>query len=113
MLTDDYVPSRGEIIWINFNPQTGHEHAGRRPAVVLSPTEYNRKVGLLLLCPITSKKKGYPFEVELPEGLPLSGVALADQIKSLDWRARKAEYACSLTPDLLEAILTRSRVLLA
>ena len=113
MLSENYVPRRGEVIWINFNPHMGHEHAGRRPSVVLSPDEYNRKVGLILLCPVTSKKKGYPFEVELPEGLPVNGVALADQVKSLDWRARDAEFACVLPPESVEAILKRARLLLA
>ena len=83
-----YVPRRGDVVWLTFNPQAGHEQAGRRPAVVLSPNAYNAKVGLALLCPITSQVKGYPFEVLLPHGLPVSGAILADQIKSLDWQAR-------------------------
>jgi len=85
------VVDRGDLVWIGFTPQAGHEQAGRRPAVVLSPAAYNGRVGLALFCPITSLVKGYPFEVNLPEGLPVSGVVLADQIKSLDWRARRAE----------------------
>lgn len=79
-----YIPDRGDIIWLDFNPQAGREQANRRPALVLSPAEYNGKVRLALLCPITSKVKGYPFEVAIPEGLPVSGVVLADQVKSLD-----------------------------
>ena len=75
-----YVPKRGDLIWLDFTPQAGREQAGRRPALVISKDEYNRKVGLLLACPITSRKKGYPFEVELPAGLPIVGVALADQV---------------------------------
>ncbi len=86
-----HVPERGDLVWLTFSPQTGHEQAGRRPAVVLSPATYNGKVGLALFCPITSQVKGYPFEVALPEGLSISGVILADQVKSLDWRAREAE----------------------
>lgn len=79
-----------------MNPQAGHEQAGRRPAVVVSPRSYNGKVGLALFCSITSQAKGYPFEVLIPDGLPLVGVVLADQVKSLDWRARRAEFATRL-----------------
>ena len=85
-----YVPARGAAVWITFNPQPGHEQAGRRPALVLSPSSYNGKVGLAILCPITSQVKGYPFEVTIPSGSKLGGVVLADQVKSLDWRTRKA-----------------------
>ena len=91
-----YVPARGDVVWITFNPQAGHEQAGRRPAVVLSPSSYNGKVGLAILCPVTSQVKGYPFEVAIPSGLKLSGVILADQVKSLDWRVRRAEFICKL-----------------
>jgi mRNA interferase MazF len=85
-----YIPRRGDAVWLNFNPQSGHEQAGRRPALVLSPEEYNRKTGLAVFCPITSQVKGYPFEVKLPAGLPVTGVVLADQVKSLDWQVREA-----------------------
>jgi len=85
-----YIPRRGDAVWLNFNPQSGHEQAGRRPALVLSPEEYNRKTGLAIFCPITSQVKGYPFEVKLPAGFPVSGVVLADQVKSLDWQMREA-----------------------
>lgn len=91
-----YVPDRGDVIWITFNLQAGHEQAGRRPAVVLSPAAYNGKVGLVILCPITNQVKGYPFEVVIPDGLTVTGAILSDQAKSLDWRARKAVYICSL-----------------
>ena len=87
-----YVPERGDLVWIDFNPQAGHEQAGRRPALVVSPAAYNGRVGLALLCPITSQVKGYPFEVSLPEGLRVRGVVLADQVKNLDWRARKVDF---------------------
>ena len=93
-----YVPERGEIVWLDFTPQTGHEQAGRRPALVISPAAYNRKVGLALLCPITKQVKGYPFEVVLPGDLSVDGVVLADQVKSLDWRARQAERAGRVPP---------------
>ena len=91
-----YVPRRGDIVWLT--PQAGHEQAGRRPALVLSPSSYNRKVGLALFCPITSRVKGYPFEVAVPAGSGVAGVVLADQVKSLDWRARRAEFVHRL-PD--------------
>src|SRR5919206_1575948 len=87
-----YIPDSGDIVWITFNPQAGHEQAGRRPALVLSPAAYNGKVSLAILCPITSQIKGYPFEVVIPAGLEISGAILSDQVKSLDWKARKAEF---------------------
>jgi len=108
----EYVPDRGDIIWITFNPQAGHEQAGRRPAVVLSPAIYNGKVGLAILCPITSQKKGYPFEVEIPEGLSIRGVILADQVKSLDWRVRQAAFADRLPSDTISATLQKLKLLL-
>ena len=79
-----YVPERGDVVWVTLNPQAGHEQAGRRPAVILSPAAYNGKVGSAILCPITRQVKGYPFEVRIPSGLAVSGVILADQVKSLD-----------------------------
>jgi mRNA interferase MazF len=90
----EYVPERGDIAWLQFTPQAGHEQTGRRPALVISPRTYNRKVGLALVCPITSQVKGYPFEVLLPKGLKATGAILCDQIRSLDWRARRAERLC-------------------
>lgn len=107
-----YVPDRGDVVWITFNPHAGHEQAGRRPAVVLSPKPYNGKVGLALLCPVTSQVKGYPFEVPIPDGLPVSGVILSDQVKSLDWRARNAEKACLLPEETTKAVLQRVKTLL-
>jgi mRNA interferase MazF len=99
-----YVPRRGDIIWLSFDPQAGHEQAGRRPAFVLSPEAYNRKTGLLLACPITSKAKGYPFEVPLPETAEVRGVILADQIKSLDWKARRAAFATAADRGVIESV---------
>jgi mRNA interferase MazF len=87
-----YIPERGDIIWMNFDPQSGHEQAGRRPALVLSSREYNGFLGLAQVCPITSKTKGYPFEVSLPENLQITGVVLSDQSKSIDWKAREATF---------------------
>ena len=97
-----YVPARGDLIWLQFNPQAGHEQAGHRPAVVISPSSYNRRVGLALCCPVTSQVKGYPFEVLLPQGLGVEGAILSDQIKSLDWRVRKARRIGNLPADVLE-----------
>jgi len=108
----DYVPDRGDIVWINFNPQAGHEQAGRRPALILSPKDYNSKVGLAILCPITSKKKGYPFEVSLPKGTKISGVVLSDQAKSMDWKIRNTEFVCKLGASLVDQVLQRLHTLL-
>jgi len=87
-----YVPRQGDIVWLEFTPQAGHEQAGTRPALVLSHGAYNEKVGLALFCPITSQQKGYPFEVALPSSLSTKGVILSDQVKSLDWKERKAKF---------------------
>ena len=107
-----YVPARGDVIWITFNPQAGHERAGRRPALVLSPSSYNGKVGLAILCPVTSQIKGYPFEVAIPLGSKLEGVILADQVKSLDWRVRKVEFICKLPRETTNEVLDRLGALL-
>jgi mRNA interferase MazF len=108
-----YVPKRGDAVWITLNPQAGHEQAGRRPAVVLSPEAYNGKVGLAILCPITSQIKGYPFEVLLPGGLPITGAILADQVKSLDWRVRNAELIATLPARTLSEVFQKLGTLLA
>ena len=107
-----YVPKRGDAIWINFNPQAGHEQAGRRPAIVLSPQSYNGKVGLCLLCPITNQVKGYPFEVLIPANLDIKGVVLSDQTKSLDWRVRKAEFITALPNAVIDEVLMKLSSLL-
>ena len=107
-----YVPKRGDAIWINFNPQSGHEQSGRRPAIVLSPQSYNGKVGLCLLCPITNQVKGYPFEVVLPAGLGVTGVVLSDQAKSLDWRVRNAEFITDLPEVVTNEVLKKLKSLL-
>jgi mRNA interferase MazF len=108
-----YIPNRGDAVWITLDPQAGHEQAGRRPALVLSPSAYNGRVGLALFCPITSQVKGYPFEVSLPAGSPVSGVVGADQIKSLDWRARKATWIGAVSDDVVDLVLQRLQTLLA
>jgi mRNA interferase MazF len=102
-----YVPERGDVVWISMDPQAGHEQAGHRPALVLSPSAYNGKTGLALMCPITSQVKGYPFEVPIPLGLPVKGVALADQVKSLDWRARRAARFSRVPSEVLVQVLQR------
>ena len=106
------VPERGDAVWIDFDPQTGREQAGRCPAVVLSPAAYNGRVGLALLCPVTSRVKGYPFEVAIPDGLPVAGVILADQVKSLDWRKRNATLIAALSRETVAAVLRRVNALL-
>lgn len=107
-----YVPRRGDVVWLHFNPQAGHEQAGRRPAVVLSPESYNQKTSLALFCPVTSQVKGYPFETALPASGSLRGVALCDQIKSLDWKARDAEFICKLPEEILDEVMGKALTLL-
>ena len=108
-----YIPERGDAVWLVFDPQAGHEQAGRRPALVISPRAYNAKAGLCLACTVTSQVKGYPFEVALPGGLPIAGVVLADQIKSLDWRARRAEYICTLPAETTGDVIEKISLLIA
>jgi mRNA interferase MazF len=100
-----YVPSRGDLVWIEFDPQAGHQQAGRRPAIVLSPKEYNERVGLMLCCPITSRIKGYPFEVLLPEGLGITGAVLCDQVRNFDWHARRTSYIQSAPNEVVRSVL--------
>ena len=108
-----WAPERGDVVWITMNPSSGHEQSGRRPALVLSPGSYNSKVGLVTLCPITNQVKGYPFEVALPDGLPVQGVVLSDQAKSLDWRVREAELICKVPSESTTAVLQRLERLIA
>lgn len=112
MVRRGWVPGAGDLVWLTFDPQAGREQAGRRPAVILSPAEYNRRSGLALACPITNHVKGYPFEVHLPPGLPIGGVILADHLKSVDWRIRRAESAGRLPPGTLRDVLDRMAPLL-
>jgi mRNA interferase MazF len=104
------VPARGDVVIIDFNPQLGSEQAGRRPALVLSPSAYNGTVGLAIVCPVTNQVKGFPFEVAIPAGMEVTGVILADHVKSLDWRVRNARVVCQLpqatVADVLETLLT-------
>jgi mRNA interferase MazF len=107
-----WVPDRGEVIWLEFDPQAGREQAGRRPAVVLSPASYNAPTGRALCVPVSTRAKGYPFEVPLPDAFPVRGVAFADQVKCLDWRARFARPVAALPPQLVATLLARTRTLL-
>jgi mRNA interferase MazF len=102
-----YVPDRGDLVWLQFNPQKGHEQSGRRPAMVVSPKSYNHKTGLALFCPVTSQVKGYPFEVVLPSGGKPSGAVLSDQIKSLDWRARNAKKISKAPKEAIQEVLAK------
>ncbi len=113
MVGPGYVPNRGDVVWISLNPQAGHEQAGRRPALVISPGSYNARTGLSLMCPVTSHIKGYPFEVAIPTGLPVSGAILADQVKSLDWRARQAEPDCTLPVETTDEVLHKLATLVS
>jgi mRNA interferase MazF len=108
-----YIPNQGDIVWLTFNPQAGDEQAGRRPAAVLSPAAYNGKVGLGIFCPITNQIKGYPFEVLIPDGLPISGAILSDQVKCLDWKARQAVFVCKLPEATLDEVLQKLNSLLS
>lgn len=112
MVEPNYVPGRGDIVWLTFTPRLGHEQAGRRPALVVSPRDYNDKTNLALLCSITSRVKGYPFEVALPAKGKITGVVLSDQIKSLDWRARRAEFAARVPEKVVAEVLDKLTVLL-
>jgi mRNA interferase MazF len=103
MVKRSYIPEEGDLVWASFDPQAGHEQSGRRPALVLSPGEYNEKAGLALACPITSKVKGYPFEVAVI-GNRVDGVVLADQVRSLDWRSRQFTLIERANIETVEAV---------
>lgn len=107
-----YMPDRGDIVWLDFNPQTGREQEGRRPALVITPDIYNGKTQLMVCCPITSRVKGYPFEVLLPSEFPLKGVILADQLKRLDWAQRRAEFKAQAPDEVLSETLQKLAALL-
>lgn len=102
-----YIPERGDVVWLDFTPQVGHEQAGRRPALVLSAADYNGRVGLAVVCLITSQVKGFPFEVALPAGLPIRGVVLSDQARSLDWRGRQAAFVGRIPAGVLNEVVAK------
>ncbi len=112
MKKSGYVPERGDVVWLDFDPQAGHEQSGRRPAFVLSPAAYNGKTGLMLCCPITTQIKGYPFEVAVEGAAKVHGVILADQVKSLDWQVRKAERKGKVSTKVLEEVIEKIRAIL-
>ncbi len=107
-----YVPDRGDVVWLEFSPQAGREQRGKRPGLVLSPAAYNGKVGLALCCPVTSQVKGYPFEVAVPPGSPAAGAILADHVRSLDWRARRARLWCRVPPATVTEVIAKLQALL-
>lgn len=109
--TDTYVPERGDLVRLQFDPQAGHEQVGHRPALVVSPRAYNGRVGLALFCPLTAQVKGYPFEVLLPAGGPAAGAILADQVKSLDWGARGARKFAQVNEVTMAEVLGKIGVL--
>ena len=111
MVIMNYIPDRGDIVWLDFTPQTGREQHGKRPAIVLSPQAYNKKTRLALFCPVTTKRKGYPFEVFIEAG-KINGVVLSDQVKSLDWQQRGAEFIVKATEDELNEIINKLKVLI-
>ena len=104
MKSGSYVPDRGDIVWLNFTPQAGHEQRGKRPALILSPKIYNEKTSLCIALPITSKIKGYPFEITLPKNLPVEGVILSDQVKSLDFSVRDISFICKVPSSVFESV---------
>jgi mRNA interferase MazF len=108
-----YVPDRGDVVWLEFDPQAGREQAGRRPAVVLSPASYNAPTGRALCVPVSTKAKGYPFEVPMPDGFAVRGVAFADQVKCLDWRARHAQHIAALPNASIAQLLVLTRTVLS
>jgi len=107
-----YVPDAGDLVWLTFDPQAGHEQRGRRPALILSPRAYNAKARLAIACPITSHAKGYPFEVPLPPGTKITGVVLADHVKNLDWQARRLVFEAKAPADIVTDVRERLRALL-
>jgi mRNA interferase MazF len=111
MVDFTYTPNRGDIVWLDFNPQLGHEQKGRRPAIVISHKSYNEKVGLCFFCPITSKEKGYPFEVKI-NGEKINGCVLSDQIKSLDWKVRNIEYIEKVNEKIMNEIVEKIKVII-
>jgi mRNA interferase MazF len=112
VVTRSHVPDAGDLVWLTFDPQAGHEQPGRRPALILSPRVYNSKARLALACPITSQTKGYPFEVPLPSGSKITGVILADHVKNLDWQARRIVFESKAPADVLTEVRERLRALL-
>ena len=112
MVDTEYVPERGDLIWIEFMPQAGHEQSGRRPALILSPSDYNLRRGLALVCPISTRVGGFRFEVPVQSDAGITGVVLSDQVKSTDWRARYARYAGKASPSVVDEVIAKIAALL-
>lgn len=112
MVVKNYVPESGEVVWLEFDPQTGHEQKGTRPALVLSPSGYNAKTGLMVCCPIANQVKGYPFEVAISGNSAVAGVVLADQVKNLDWQAGNAKYKGRISADQMQEVRGKIKALL-
>jgi len=108
-----YVPDVGDLVWLDFDPRAGHEQSGRRPAIVLTTRDYNEAASLAVVCPVTQQVKGYPFEVVLPSGSGFEGAILADHVKSVDWRARRAEYQGKAGVSVVDDLRERLRALLS
>jgi mRNA interferase MazF len=108
----NYIPEEGDLVWLNFTPQAGREQAGRRPALVLTPSAYNSKSGLMIACPVTSRVKGYPFEVALPASTAIQGAVLADHLRSLDWSSRDATLIEPAPEEVMSGVLARLQALL-
>jgi len=106
-----YIPERGALVWLDFDPQAGHEQAGKRPAIILSGSAYNARIGLCIACPITSKTKGYPFEVDI-KGKRISGIVLSDQVKSLDWRQRDIGFVEKASQSALDSVVDNIQLLI-
>lgn len=111
-MTRAYVPDAGDLVWLTFDPQAGHEQRGRRPALILSPRIYNAKARLAIACPITSQVKGYPFEVALPAAGTITGVVLADYVRNVDWEARRVVFEAKASAEVLTEVRARLRALL-
>jgi mRNA interferase MazF len=110
--TTRYTPERGDVVWLDFDPQTGHEQAGRRPALTVSAGDYNARVRLGVFCPITQQAKAYAFEVRLPAGAKVKGVVLSDQVRNLDWHERRAKFICKVPEQIVQEVLEKLLALL-
>ena len=111
-MVEKYIPKRGDIVFLNFNPQSGKEQSGKRPALVISHHEYNKKIGLAICCPITSKEKGYPFETPIPKDLKTHGVILSDHVKNLDYQSREISFIEKLPQSALLEVLEKLELLI-
>ena len=101
----NYIPNKGDFVWLNFDPQSGHEQKGRRTAIIVSKPLFNEKTGLAFACPITTKDRSFPFHLRIPEGLPVHGVVMIDQVKSIDYASRKVSFIAQAPKNLMDEIL--------